>query len=59
MIQSVTEPSFRVKQTKTGQGTTAIKKAEDAERNADVQVLKRKAKQLQYLLEEQSEEAEK
>ena len=35
------------------------KKAEDAERNADVQVLKRKAKQLQYLLEEQSEEAEK
>lgn len=59
VIQSVTEPSFRVKQTKTGQGTTAIKKAEDAERNADVQVLKRKAKQLQYLLEEQSEEAEK
>ena len=59
VIQSVTEPSFRVKQTKNGQGTTAIKKAEDAERNADVQVLKRKAKQLQYLLEEQSEEAEK
>lgn len=59
VIQSVTEPSFRVKQTKTGQGTTAIKKAEDTERNADVQVLKRKAKQLQYLLEEQSEEAEK
>lgn len=59
VIQSVTEPSFRVKQTKTGQGTTAAKSAEEKERNADVQALKRKAKQLQYLLEEQSEEAGK
>lgn len=59
VIQSVTEPSFRVKQTKTGQGTTAAKSAEEKEKNADVQALKRKAKQLQYLLEEQSEEAEK
>lgn len=59
VIQSVTEPSFRVKQTKSGQGTTAAKSAEEKEKNADVQALKRKARQLQYLLEEQSEEAEK
>ena len=59
VIQSVSEPSFRVKQTKTGQGTTAVKSADEAEKNADVQALKRKAKQLQYLLEEQSEESEK
>ena len=58
VIQNVNEPSFRVKQTKTGQGTTALKKAEDAEKNADVQALKRKAKQLQYLLEEQSDKSE-
>lgn len=59
VIQSVSEPSFRVKQTKTGQGITAVKSADEAEKNADVQTLKRKAKQLQYLLEEQSEESEK
>ena len=59
VIQSVNEPSFRVKQSKNGRGTTAVKNAEDADKNADVQILKRKAKQLHYLLEEQSEESEK
>jgi len=59
VIQSVNEPSFRVKQNKNGRGTTAVKNADEADKNADVQILKRKAKQLHYLLEEQSEESEK
>lgn len=59
VIQSVTEPSFRVKQTKSGHGKTAVKAASETEKNAEVQALKRKAKQLQYLLEEQSEDSKK
>lgn len=59
VIQSVNEPSFRVKQTQSGRGTSAVKSAGDSSKEAEVQALKRKAKQLQYLLEEQSEDGEK
>lgn len=59
VIQSVNEPSFRVRQTGNGQGMTAAKSAAEAEKNADVQALRRKAKQLQYLLDEQTEETKK
>ena len=59
VIQSVNEPSFRVKQNKNGQGTSAVKNTSEASKDAELQALKRKAKQLQYLLDEQSEEGEK
>ena len=60
IIQSVNEPSLRVKQNKSGQGKSAsVKNTNEASKEAEIQALKRKAKQLQYLLEEQKEEGEK
>ena len=59
VVQSVSESSIRVKQNGTGQGTSAFKNTSDATREVGVQALKRKAKQLQYLLDEKEEGAEK
>lgn len=59
VIQTVSEPSIRVKQNATGQGTSAVKNTSDASKESEVQALKRKAKQLQYLLEEQGEDEAK
>ncbi|MCR4821349.1 MAG: tetratricopeptide repeat protein [Treponema sp.] len=59
IIQSVSDTSIRVKQNKGGQGASAAKNASDNSKNADIQALKRKAQQLEYLLEEQKEEGEK
>lgn len=59
IIQSVTESSIRVKQNKAGQGTSAVKNTTENSKEAEVQALKRKAKQLQYLLEDQAEDGEK
>lgn len=53
IIQSVSESSIRVKQNETGLGTSAAKQSTGSSRDASVQNLKRKAKQLQYLLDEQ------
>jgi len=59
VIQSVNESSIRVKQTGKGQGTSAVKNTSDATREIGLQALKRKAKQLQYLLDEKEEGSEK
>lgn len=59
IIQSVSEPSIRVKQNQSGQGTTAVKNTGDGAKDTEVYSLKRKAKQLQYLLEDQTEDGEK
>ncbi|WP_296320530.1 tetratricopeptide repeat protein [Treponema sp. UBA3813] len=59
IIQSVSESSIRVKQNPSGSGTSAVTPASDASKSSDLQMLKRKAKQLQYLLNEQSAGEEK
>ena len=59
VIQSVSEPSIRVKQNSIGQGTAAVKNTGEASKEAELQALKRKAKQLQYLLEDQNEDGGK
>ena len=59
VIQSVNEPSIRVKQNSIGQGKNAVKNTGDASKESEVQALKRKAKQLQYLLEDQDKDGEK
>ena len=58
IIQNVSESSLKVKQNASGHGTSAVKNSGDSAKEAEVQALKRKAKQLQYLLEgqEQTEE---
>lgn len=61
VIQSVNESSIRVKKTaKTPASSSSASKSSSADApvtatNAEVQALKRKAKQLQYLLDEQAE----
>ena len=53
IIQNVSESSIRVKKDNNGMGTSASKAPTNGNSNADVQALKRKARQLQYLLEDQ------
>ena len=55
IIQNVSDSSFRVKQNPSGQGTSAAKNTGKSSNDSDIQALKRKAKQLKYLLEEQNE----
>ncbi|MBQ9207188.1 MAG: hypothetical protein IJ158_10835 [Treponema sp.] len=55
IIQNVNETSIRVKQNASGQGTSAVKNTGESSKEAEIQALKRKAKQLQYLLEDQDE----
>ena len=56
IIQSVNEPSIRVKQNPGGQGTSAVKNTNASSKDTELHTLKRKAKQLQYLLEDQQTE---
>lgn len=56
IIQSVNEPSIRVKQNPGGQGTSAVKNTNASSKDTELHTLKRKARQLQYLLEDQQTE---
>ncbi len=59
IIQSVSESSIRVRQNETGLGASAAKGPSGSSKNSGVQSLKRKAQQLQYLLDEQEKGGEK
>ncbi|MBR4600712.1 MAG: outer membrane protein assembly factor BamD [Treponema sp.] len=59
IIQSVSESSIRVRQNETGLGTSAAKNNSGSSKDSGVQALKRKAKQLQYLLDEQEKDVGK
>lgn len=56
IIQSVNEPSIRVKQNPGGKGTSAVNNSNASSKDMELHALKRKAKQLQYLLEDQQSE---
>ncbi len=60
IIQSVNEPSFRVKQAENGSATSATKPSASNtnSQSNDIRKLKQKAKQLQYILDAQDKTSE-
>ena len=58
IIQSVTEPSLRVKQNENGSGTSAAKTQTDSNsKDNELRALKRKARQLKYILDDQEKKS--
>lgn len=59
IIQDVGDPAIRDRQNQSGAGASAVRNTGDSSKEAEFHALKRKARQLQYLLEEQDEEDSK